>query len=186
MNIRLQSYTKNRFLVSTVAFGLLLAAVITLIVFPALREIRLISQQVYEERIRLEKLYVRGQLQKIVREKYATIEHSIGFLNTILLKENQELEYITALERVAESTGVELGIAIGDPKRIPEQTYSTLPFTFSVSGNWTSILRWVEEVESLPYYTNIREISISVREEAGGQGRSAAVSIGADTYWLIP
>lgn len=184
--MQFQPYLKNRFLISTITFVLLLVAIIVLITLPALREIRLINQQVYEERVRLERLYVRGQLQKRVRENYAKIENDVGFLDTMLLKENQELQYITSLESLANAAGVELDITIGEPKRAPEQAYSTLPFTFALAGNWGAILRWVEEVEALPYYTTIREVSVSVREGTEEAGRSAAVSIGADTYWLIP
>ena len=61
---------KNRFQISAGVFIILLAAISILIVWPALREIQLIKTQVYEERVRLEKLYVRGQLQKQVRANF--------------------------------------------------------------------------------------------------------------------
>lgn len=177
---------KNRFLVSALVFAVLLVGIILLIGWPALQEIRLIRTQVYEERVRLEKLYVRGQLQKKVRDNYAKIQDEISFLDNILLKENQELQYITAVEQAAVEQNVGLKINIGESKRAPESPLSTLAVNFELNGRWTDILRTLERLEAIPYYTNIKETSVAVHEPQPGTPATATVSISADTYWLLP
>ncbi len=181
----MKTYLTNRFLVSTIAFILLLCAVLSLIVLPSVREIKLINKQVHEERVRLEKLYLKGQLQRHVRENYNKIINEIDFLDSLMLKENQELQYITNVEKFASEENLTLSIQIGESKRMPETPFSTLAFVFNVSGKWENILKWIDKVEALPYYTNIKEISISIREDTQSKIRSASATINADTYWLI-
>jgi len=180
----IQRYLQNRFLVSTVTFLALLLSIIILIIIPSFQEIKVINQQVLEERVRLEKLYVRGQLQKKVRDNYNSIKNDIGFLDEFLLKENQELQYITTLEHYANENNVSLEITIGEPQRKPQQRFSILPFTLQLSGNWPAIVKWLSDIETLPYYTNIKEITVTARD-AQGKDRASSVSISAETYWLI-
>ena len=177
---------KNRFEISAGIFIILLAAVSVLIVWPSLSEIRLINKQVYEERVRLEKLYVLGQLQKKVRANYAKIENQTHFLDDILLKENQELQYITALENAANIHNVELKINIGESKRMPNQVFSILAVSFELNGGYPNILAWIAALETIPYYTNFNEASVAVHPPKEGQSASATVNASAETYWLLP
>lgn len=184
MNLNLT--LKNRFQISAAIFIVLLAAVSILIVWPSLAEITLIKNQVYEERVRLEKLYVRGQLQKKVRANYAKIEDQTKFLDTIFLKENQELRYITALENQANDHQVELKINIGESKRLPNQLFSILAVSFELKGRYPDILQWLASLEALPYYTNIKETALAVHPSEAGGAPSATANISAETYWLLP
>ena len=170
-------------MVSTIAFTLMLVAIVVLLIIPSFKKIRSINEQVLEERKRLELLYTRGQVQKT----YGNVKEDAEFLNNILLKENQELQYITAIEELASLAGIEITMNIGDAKRIPEQRISELEFSFLISGTWEQILGWIEMVETLPHYTNINEMNVAIHsKENNPYDRTATVSIGATTYWLIP
>lgn len=177
---------KNRFLISTIAFALLLVALVILIIIPSYQEIRVINEQVMEERLRLEKLYTQGQLQKTVQQNYESIKHDIAFLDEVMLAEREELSYITAVERAASETGVELDLAIGESTRAPETRFSELSFTLQAQGDWEQLERFVSRLESLPYYTNISEMTASVRDGEPGKLRHAAMTLRAATYWKIP
>lgn len=177
---------KNRFQISAAVFIILLVGILILIVWPALREIRLINQQVYDERVRLEKLYVRGQLQKKVRENFVKIKDQTQWLDNALLKENQELQYITALENAAAARAVELKINIGESKRLPNQLFSILGVSFELTGDYPNILRWISAIETIPYYTNIRESAVAMHGPKDNLPARATVNISADTYWLLP
>jgi len=174
-------------MVSASSFLLLLVAVIILIVVPSISEIRLINIQVNEERERLEKLYIKGQIRKQVQSNFENIKEDAKFLENIILKESHELEYITAVENAAEKNGISITMSTGEAKIKPEQDFSELEFTFSTTGDWEDILRWIGDIESLPYYTNISEISVTAREEGKETKlRTANALIKAKTYWLKP
>lgn len=177
---------KNRFMISTIAFGLLFISLVVLIIIPSYREIRVINEQVLEERLRLEKLYTQGQLQKVAQQNYEQIKNKVGFLDALMLPEREELAYITAVESVAQAAGVRLALAIGDAKRVPDQRFSELSFTLTAEGDWEALVRFVERLEALPYYTNISEMATSVRAGESGGPRHATMTIGATTYWRIP
>ena len=181
-------YLKSHFLVAAIIFGLLLAAVTVLIILPSFREIRLIRQQVLDERVRLEKLYLKGQLQRKVRENYERIQPRTAWLDNILLKENQELQYITALENLAERVGLRLKITVGESERLPSAPLSRLQFVLALEGRWPQIVRFLANVEDLPYYTHVLEITAAkqatIGEETAGSQTAATVTLA--TFWLIP
>ena len=91
------NFLKNRYTISSIAFGLVLVALIVLLVIPAVKEISVINAQVYEERARLEMLYTKGQVKKEVHKKYSSIEANAGFLDDIFEQESHELEYISKI-----------------------------------------------------------------------------------------
>ncbi len=46
--------------------------------------------------------------------------------------------------------------------------------------------KWIEKVEELNLYTNIKEVSIAVREtEDPNISRQATLTMSADTFWMI-
>jgi len=176
---------KNRFIISAASFVLIFAALLILVIIPSFKEIRLINAQVYEERVRLEKLYTQGQLKREAQKNYNLVKEKIDAIDGIMLSEGQELEYITIVENTAEDIGLSMGLSIGENKRFPEQRFSELAFTFTLTGEWENIVKWVDKIESLPYYTNIKSSSISIHEDEGTK-RTATAAIEATTYWLIP
>lgn len=178
-------YLKSRFFVSALIFAVLALAIAVLVAWPALREIRLINRQVYEERVRLEKLYVKGQLQKKVRENYARVEGRTGFLDEILLKENNELPYITAVEQAASDARVELKMNVGERKRQPNQLLSSLGFNLEVLGSWENVSRFLETLEKMPFYSNIQESAFAVHKAKDNPGRAVSASLAIDTFWLL-
>ncbi|MBI1961611.1 MAG: type 4a pilus biogenesis protein PilO [Parcubacteria group bacterium] len=174
-------------MISTIAFALLLIALVVLIIIPAFSEIKVINQQVFEERTRLEALYTRGQVLKTVQENYRAVKNDLAFLNGVMLPEREELGYITALETLADDAGIELGIEAGSQKRTPETRFSELPFLLTASGDWERILRFLSALESLPYYTNINEMTVAAHtDELDKKTRSVRVTMAATTYWRIP
>ena len=181
----MKSFLKNRFIISTIAFLLLMAALIVLIIYPAMREILTINHQVMDERERLERLYVRGQLLKNVRSDLLKIQNNVGFLDEIMLKENQELQYIAALEQLADELALELEITVGDTTVRPQQPYSELAFTFQLTGYWPDMLAWMQRVEALPYYTNVNGITITARRDEQSENQLATVALSVETYWLF-
>jgi hypothetical protein len=175
-------------MISTISFGLLLVALIALVIVPAFKEIRPINKQVLEERIRLEKLYLRGQLQRTVKITYDKVADDLPILDEMMLTEGQELQYITSLENMATQENVGLSINVGESKRVPEQKFSVLPFTFEVQGQWESILKWISKVENLHLYTNIIQGTIAVRDDPDNpeKERGATMTFTSDTFWQIP
>jgi len=181
------NFLKNRYTISSIAFGLILVALIVLLVIPAVKEISVINAQVYEERARLEMLYTKGQVKKEVHKKYSSIEANAGFLDNIFEQESHELEYISKIEQIAEANNISIAMATGARKRTPQQRFSELEFTFTLTGDWENILSWIEKVENMPVYTNMREITVSTHADKNNENiRQATAVISAATYWNLP
>lgn len=179
-------FSKNKFLLSIIIFSICFLGVFIFLIWPAWLEINSINKKISEEKIRLEKLYNTDQLSKKINDNYDKIKNDIGFLDDFILKENQELQYITALEQIAAEENVNLKINIGETKANPGQKFSTLNLSFELAGEWPNILRWISRLESIPYYTNIKEIAITTHEQKNEATTVAMATISAETFWLLP
>ena len=179
--MKIPRFIKNHFLVTSISFGAALLLILFFIIFPSLKEINKINNEVFQERSRLETLYAKGQLQKKVLSKYNEIKDDALFLDEIVLKENQELQYITTLENLAETTEVNLDITIAPAKENFSPKLSALSFSFVVTGNWQNLLRWLDELEKLPYYTHISEVNVVGQSN---NENNTSLKIKAKTFWL--
>lgn len=177
---------KNHFLVSAVIFCVLLLLILILLVIPTVREIRRINNEVFSERRRLENLYSRGQLQKRVLGRYNEAKEKSEFLDEIFLTENQELQYIKAVEAQADRTGVRLKIAVGAADSTALANISKLLFTFEARGDWPALLTWLQKVEELPYYTNFSDATVVSQVEKDSTRAVTILKLNAETYWLKP
>lgn len=154
------SYYKNRFIINILIFFILLIILVIFIIYPAIGEIHRINNQITEERIKLERKLDMGLNIKNIKADLENIQQSESILDMIFIKKNHELEFITELEQVAETSDVSLNINPDFSNQEEENLY-VVPLQFSISGNYHSILNFIQDQESMPYYYNIDLIIIS-------------------------
>ncbi len=82
-------------------------------VWPAVSEIKLINEQILAERKNLEKKYQQGQSLRQATEEYLAIKDDWAEILKGLVMKNEELEFITQLEALADTRQVKQEIKIG-------------------------------------------------------------------------
>ena len=177
---------KNHFLMATIVFSCLFLLMIIFFIIPALRQIKQINDEIFQERKRLENLYARGQLQKKVIGRYNQAKEKSQFLEEIFLTEGQELQYISTLEQAAAQTGIQLKITVGTADPVAIDNVSQLSFIFEVEGQWPNLLGWLQKVEELPYYTNFSDATAMSQFAQNSTSTITALKLNAETYWLRP
>src|SRR3989338_6353413 len=143
--------------------AILLIGVVVFIIWPTITDIRQISQSVYLERVDLEKKYLRGQLLRKTIEDFEKIKPQQEKLAAAFIKEGEELEFITALERVAAANGLSQVIKLQptQDKTLEKKFYSPLPLTLNATGSFLNTLKYLSDLQNLKYYFNVSAITFS-------------------------
>jgi len=176
---------KNKIITSVTMITIFSAGVIYFLIYPAIVDIQKIGQDIENQRIDLEKRYVRGQsLNKLSRD-LKNIEPSLAVLDDVFIDQNRALEFVTTLEDVAGKSGVSQKINLMTDKSTKEFDYMKTPLQIAVQGDFASILRYITGLESLNYYININTIDIARNsgDNNSPASKNVAVQITADTFW---
>jgi len=151
--------TKRKFFIYILIFIACYSAIIIFIIIPTIKDIREISQTIYNERVDLEKKYLKGQLMKKTLEDFEKIKSQEEKLFSIFVIKGQELAFITLLEDFANKNNIELKINL---KQIQtEAKISSIPLELSLSGNYLNTLKYLDDLERLNNYYGIKNIQIS-------------------------
>ncbi|MFA6410369.1 MAG: type 4a pilus biogenesis protein PilO [Candidatus Buchananbacteria bacterium] len=147
--------------------------IIYLIILPTVKDILEINKLVYAERVDLEKKYERGQLLRKTIEDFQKIKPQENRLISVFVIESKELEFITTLEKISNTQQLDQKIYLKSAVKTKdkEEIYDSLPVEIAIKGNFTGILKYLNDLEKLNYYFNISTINIGT--EDGSESVSA-------------
>ncbi|MDD5031843.1 MAG: type 4a pilus biogenesis protein PilO [Patescibacteria group bacterium] len=179
---------KKRITISLIGFFLFIFVIIYFVIFPSVRDIRNIKNEIQEQRLELERKYVKGQSLKKMTEKLKRAEEKIHVLDQVFIKEDAGLEFVTALEEAAGKDGVNQKINLLSLSPVENEFYKMVPLQVSSQGGASQQMNYLVDLETLDYYVNIKllELSSGSRSAPTGDSGSAAnvnLFITADTYW---
>jgi len=160
MQLKFTATTPRQKIAFTVIFSVLCAGIaLAMIIWPSVKTIKFLADQIYQQRIELEQLYQKGQVLKQTLRAYEEVKSVIPKLNQVYLTKGNELEFVTKLEEVAAASGVthDLKLVAVDPKKQTNQ----LPFQLQNEGDLPKFIRYLAALESLDFYVNINTIRIS-------------------------
>ena len=173
-------------------FWLLSVTVIILIaafiIYPAMHDILSAGREIAKQKDQLQKQQLQEHALKEVLASYRQYEPKIKFLNRIVLPKNRELEFITSLEDVAARHNLRQKIDIGNYQTLPGNNFSRMPLQLQLEGNFIDELAYLQELERLPVYINIKNlnftaVSVKAAAEQDGTNNTVGLAIVADTFW---
>jgi len=181
---------RKKIIASVVVCILFLFSIVYFIIVPSVKDIRNIGSEIEEQRIDLEKKYLRGQNLKKLAEKLAKVEGKIKALDQVFINQNRGLEFITTLERVAAENNVSQKINLLTVPSENEDFFKKTPLQLFTQGSFLKQLSYLMGLENLNYYVNINSFEISAGPPQIPISGSETVSynnvnllISADTYW---
>lgn len=129
------------------------------VAWPSYKQIQKLNEQIYQERVDLEKLYQKGQILKQTIKEYEEVKPVVGKLNDIYLKRNEELAFITKLEDAAQASNIRQHLTLGlqDPKKPANQ----LPVQLQINGRLSDFIAYLQALEAMNYYINIDNLRLS-------------------------
>jgi Tfp pilus assembly protein PilO len=89
-----------------------------------------------------------------------TIEPQIDKLHQIYINKNKELEFITALEDIANKNNIQQTM---DLKNFPEKNsdFGAISLEINSQGTYKNLMSYLTDIETSSYYINIHSISIN-------------------------
>jgi len=150
------------------------------VILPVANDIKKIHDTVYLERIDLERKYQRGQLLRQTIENFEKIAPLKTRLSAVFIFENQELELITALEKIAAKNSLDQTIRLNPAPAKKNELYRSVNLALALDGKFENVIRYLHDLNTLDYQINISGFSL----KTSGSGRIAA-DISAQTYMLL-
>jgi len=151
-----------------------------LVIAPTVRQILSLEKSINETQKFLEQQYEKTQrMRRSVHNLDATIERTEKF-NQSVVQDGDELQIITQLEKLAFENNIDqvLKVERVDPKEVKGATpnIEKIPvllrkkpyyiFSFSNTGNFEDHLRYIKDVEQLPYFLNINPIKFNKKDNS--------------------
>lgn len=155
--------TKRKiYFVSGTFIGLIL--IVVFIILPSIQEMKEISNDIHAQKEKLEKLYLEGRFLKPTKNQYEKMEPQITDLSKVFVINDQELEIITTLEKIALKNKLEQKIDLQEPLENEEEQqnskYEVMPLSIKIIGNYSNFLKYLTKVETLDYQINIKDYRI--------------------------
>jgi len=179
---------RKRIILSVVGFFIFIFAVVYFVIFPSVRDIKNIKNEIESQRLELERKYVKGQSLRKMTEKLERAQEKIHVLDQVFIGPDAGLEFITALEGAAGKNGVNQKINLLSQAPVDNGFYKIVPLQLSSQGEISRQMSYLVSLETLNYYVNIKslELSSGSRFAPTGEAESAAnvnLFVVADTYW---
>lgn len=178
---------KKKIIISSIFFFAVILGIICFIVVPSIKDIKMIRDSIEEQRIGLEKKYIRGQSLRGLTEKIKKVEERIEEIDNIFVDRNKGLEFIKALEDLAEKNNViqKINISISDEPFAND--FEKIPVQLFVQGTLENQANYLVGLETMEYYINVDSIDISSitpgEDEVTNKSNYISLLLSANTYW---
>lgn len=153
---------KRKITISIALVGATIGLIVYFIILPTIQDIKKISDAVYAERMDLEKKYIRGQLLKKTLEDFEKVKPEKEKLASIFVSQGKELEFITALEKIAAVHGLKQSIQLQPTAGKKGEKLYPLLLEVTTNGDFIEILKYLKDLEKLNYYFNIFSLNLGL------------------------
>lgn len=162
---------------------IILGGIIFLIILPTIKDIQKINQTIYNERVDLERKYLRGQLLKNIMENFKKTKPYQNKILSIFIPEGEELKFITDLEEIAEKNNVSQVINLDSQKTKKIKGTNFLSLRLVIKGELLPLLHYLRDLEKLNYYFNVSFINlITTSKEVGVESPEITMSLTGEVY----
>jgi Tfp pilus assembly protein PilO len=166
----------TKYFLDLAIISLVLVAILLFVIYPAIRNIIDTNRQINDEKFSLEtKLYNQIDIEK-AKKQLDDIKGSLSQLDGSFVIEGQELDFVSNLESLAASRQTEITID-SDFNYTKGLGIKVVPVQINAKGNYKSLILLLHDIESLPYYYNFNQISLS-----GGEGQNASLEASGQIY----
>jgi len=171
--------TKNKNLIQIFFAMIVIVIVFIFLTVPNFKEIKSLSQKIFDYRVYLEKLYKEGQLLKNTIGELKKIEPNLIKLSKVLIPQKDELNFITTLEDLAANNKIEQDLKINPFMESSAKDYKILPIELYFQATFPQFIKYLADLNKLDYYINIKQLLINKSSDAS----KIKIALTADTYW---
>jgi Tfp pilus assembly protein PilO len=179
---------KKRIIISLFGFFIFIFSIIYFIIFPSIKDIKKMKNEIELQRVDLERRYVKGQSLRKTMEKLERAEEKIHILDQVFIGQDCGLDFVTALEGAAGKNRITQKINLLSSSEVDSGFYKMVPLQLSSGGTIDRQMNYLVSLENLDYYVNIKSLELSSGSPAKQDGEPEIGSyvnlfVAADTYW---
>ncbi|MCG2695546.1 type 4a pilus biogenesis protein PilO [Candidatus Parcubacteria bacterium] len=182
---------KKKIIIISAIFAAVICGIACLIIIPTVNDIKRIKAEVENQIAEMEKRYITGQSLKELKENLEKIDPELETLSKSFVVKGRELDFITALEELAYKNNVQQKINMDAFKNLDDsKTFQKIPLNLSAQGNFSNLMNYLVDLESLCYYININTLELPAASaksftanKIAGQESGIGIAISADAYW---
>ncbi len=174
-------------------FSVIFAALIFFLLIPNIKKITQTRDNIIGQKIQMERDMINQRNISTLSKKIEEIEPQLNKLEQIFINKNRELEFITALEGIAQNNNISQNLQLNPASEDADKLYKKIPLTLKCQGEFKHIINYLTDLEALQYYVTINYLAFSSQKssksaQASGNNTAAnnpivTMQIKADTYW---
>lgn len=162
VQIKIDLTTKQKLSVVTMFFLILVTVISIWIIVPVIKDIRILNDQIYNQRLSLEKKYVQRFSMRRIIANFREINENIDEVLTIFLPKNGEIPFITKLEELSDENNISLKIfLLPEEKKTFPDGKQKFDLTLSIEGSYENIIKFINDIEKINTYVLIDSISFT-------------------------
>jgi Tfp pilus assembly protein PilO len=130
----------------------MLLIVSVIFIYPAFHKIISIKNEISQEKLELEAKLNLGLNAKKIKEELTEVENSFQNLDTIFIKQGDELKLLSDLEELATKNQVTLTIKPDFNGQNVSNNITKIPLELNVSGNFNKLMAFINGLDSINFY----------------------------------
>ncbi len=163
--------------------GILIIGLIIYITI-TIKDIKKISNEIYNQRIELETKYQSGLSLRENIQQLKELEPKITLLREVFIDNTNTLEFINDLEKEAEKRNINQIINIPEVD-INKNKITTSAIQLTLSGETSNVLEYINILDTKPYYINISDIQLNNSDQQNKLNPNASITVilNGTIYW---
>jgi len=151
---------KNTLLINLVLLVVFIVFAIYFLLFPTIENIKQLRISIANTKIENNRAIEKGKNTNNQADKLKIISNQTEKLDTIFVKRNRELEFITHIEGVASKNNVEQNFKLQNVPKYGQDTFITIPITINITGSFANVMNYLLDIETMSYHLNINNIQM--------------------------
>lgn len=182
ISVKINLTSKQKMALMSVLFIIIAAVVSIWIIVPVIKDIRNLNQQIYEQRLALERRYVQRFSMRRIIANFREIHENMNKILSIFLSQNDEITFITMIEEKADKNNMDLKIYFL-PQEGETNGKQVFDLTLTVNGDFKNVVGFISDIEKFDTYILLN--SVSLTQSAGDEKGVISASLKGYVYQNI-
>jgi len=158
--------TKSNIYITVVSFLVVAFALIVLLIYPALRDIESVSEEILSRKIEAASMDFQNRELDNFKKKYKEYGPHLQKISQSFVEAQSPVNFIEFLEQAAADLNIDADINLNfSSKKEAPDTRSTVLFQIFAEGDFSNILLFSEKLEQGPYLITIKSLSMKKVEK---------------------
>lgn len=179
-------HIKKRMTIMSIVLGVLTLAIGGAVGIPSIFAVRKTLTDVSAAQTKLDDRYAVNRYLSKARDDIAAKKRLVAPLASVSIAETRELDFVTAVEMAAKSSGVKHNLILETASQREISPWQReIPVSMSAAGGYRSVLSFLDAMERMPYLFDIGSLSV-VPSSAGpvGETGGASVELRGLVFWI--